>query len=114
MTRPSVDVLRGTLDLMILRSLQRGSQHGYGITRWIREMSGEVLQIEDGALYPALHRLVHRGWIGAEWGTSENNRRAKYYSLTADGRRELERERRTWERFSGALSKLLDSGEAAT
>jgi transcriptional regulator len=109
-----VDVLRGTLDLMILRALSPGPLHGYGITRWIRETSGEVLQIEDGALYPALHRLVHRGWIHAEWGTSENNRRAKYYSLTAEGRRQLQRELRTWERFSQALGKLLGSGEAAT
>jgi transcriptional regulator len=99
---------------MILRALEPGPRHGYGITRWIRDRSDEVLQIEDGALYPALHRLVHRGWIDADWGTSENNRRAKYYRLTAEGRRQLERELRTWERFSGALSKLLGSEEAAT
>jgi transcriptional regulator len=113
MARAPVDVLRGTLDLMILRALQHGARHGYGITRWIHATSGEVFQIEDGALYPALHRLVHRGWIDADWGTSENNRRAKYYSLTAEGRRQLERELHTWERFSGALSKLLGSEEAA-
>ena len=96
---------------MILRALAAGAEHGYGITRWIRETSGEAFQIEDGALYPALHRLVHRGWIRAEWGTSENNRRAKYYTLTAQGRRQLGRELKSWEMFSQALSRLLGSGE---
>ena len=82
-----LDVLRGTLDLMILQALKHGPEHGFGITRWIRERSGDVLNVEDGALYPALHRLVERGWIAAEWGVSENNRRARFYSLTPAGRR---------------------------
>lgn len=108
----SLDVLRGTLDLMILRALSRGPEHGYGITKWIREASGEALRVEDGALYPALQRLVHRGWIEAEWGTTENRRRAKYYRLTPEGRRQLQRELDTWSRFSGALWRLLRAGEA--
>ena len=102
-----VEVLRGTLDLMILQALKAGPEHGFGITRWIRQQSGEVLQVEDGALYPALHRLVERGWITAEWGTSENNRRARFYSLTPTGRSRLREELRKWERFAGAMAKLL-------
>jgi PadR family transcriptional regulator PadR len=106
----SVDVLRGTLDLMILRALTGGPEHGYGITRWIREGSGDVLQVEDGALYPALHRLVERGWIAAEWGVSDNNRRARFYSLTAAGRAQLDAEVRNWAAFSEALWKLVRAG----
>jgi PadR family transcriptional regulator, regulatory protein PadR len=107
----SVEVLRGTLDLMILQSLRAGPAHGYGITRWIRAQSEDVLQIDDGALYPALHRLVERGWISAEWGTSENNRRARYYKLTAEGRAQLRRELKTWARFSEALWKVVRAGD---
>lgn len=110
----SVEVLRGTLDLMILRALQNGPEHGYGITRWIREGSGEVLQVEDGALYPALHRLVERRWISAEWGVSENNRRARFYSLTPSGRAQLDAELRNWESFSEALWKLVRAEDATT
>jgi transcriptional regulator len=106
----SVEVLRGTLDLMILQALRAGPAHGYGITRWIRAQSENVLQIDDGALYPALHRLVERGWISAEWGISENNRRARYYQLTAEGRSELGRELNTWARFSEALWKVVRAG----
>lgn len=108
-----IDVLRGTLDLMILEALVPGPRHGYGITRWIRETSGQVLQVDDGALYPALHRLVDRGWIEAEWGTSENNRRARFYSLTREGELQLEREREGWARFSRALGNLVRHGEGA-
>jgi PadR family transcriptional regulator, regulatory protein PadR len=104
------EVLRGTLDLMILQALRNGPEHGYGITRWIREHSNEVLQIEDGALYPALHRLVERGWITAEWGVSENNRRARFYQLTVEGRAQLTEELKTWARFSEALWKLVRAG----
>jgi transcriptional regulator len=83
--------------------------HGYGLTRWIRSTTDEALSIEDGALYPALHRLEDRGWIRAEWGVSENNRRAKYYSLTAKGRRQLGTEMESWTRFSEALGKIVES-----
>ncbi|MCI0436614.1 MAG: PadR family transcriptional regulator [Gemmatimonadetes bacterium] len=107
-----MDVLRGTLDLMILKALSHGEMHGYGLTQWIRTTTDEALSIEDGALYPALHRLEDRGWILAEWGTSENNRRAKYYSLTAKGRRQLGKEIATWSAFSAALRKIVESGEA--
>jgi transcriptional regulator len=105
-----MDVLRGTLDLMILKALSSGELHGYGLTQWIRRTTDDALSIEDGALYPALHRLEERGWIRAEWGVSENNRRAKYYSLTARGRRALERETDSWSRFSEALWKIVESG----
>lgn len=108
----SVDVLRGTLDLMILRSLQGGPRHGYAITRWIREGSGAVLDVDDGALYPALHRLVERGWITAAWGRTENNRRARFYSLTGRGRTQLEAELSNWALFSDALWKLVRADDA--
>lgn len=104
-----MDVLKGTLDLMILKALAHGEMHGYGLTLWIRRTTEEALKIEDGALYPALHRLVDRGWISAEWGMSENNRRAKYYALTTKGRRQLEKELESWARFSAALGKIVDA-----
>ena len=103
----AADVLRGTLDLMILKSLAEGRQHGYGVVQWIRRTTDEALMVEDGALYPALHRLQKRGWITSEWGVSENKRRAKYYALTARGRQELEREVKAWARFSDALWKIV-------
>lgn len=101
------DVLRGTLDLMILKVLSRGPTHGYGVTKWIRQTTDGALDVDDGALYPALHRLERRGWIDAEWGVSENNRRAKYYRLTVEGRRQLRRELSSWAQFSAALSKII-------
>jgi transcriptional regulator len=106
-----MDVLRGTLDLMILKALSAGALHGWGLTQWIRRTTDDALKVEDGALYPALHRLEDRGWIRAEWGTSENNRRAKYYELTAKGRRQLDRELATWSRFSEALGKIVRSAD---
>jgi PadR family transcriptional regulator, regulatory protein PadR len=105
----SVDVLRGTLDLMVLRALSWGPQHGYGVVQWIKRTTDGTLDIEDGALYPALHRLERRGWIGAEWGWSENNRRAKYYELTVEGRRQLRRELTSWARFSEAVWKIVNA-----
>ena len=111
MAAQPTDVLRGTLDLMILKALSWGPAHGYGVLRWIRQTTDETLQVEDGALYPALHRLEKKGWIAAEWGVSENNRRAKYYSLTADGRRQLRTELTTWSRFSTALEKIVRATE---
>ena len=107
-----MDVLRGTLDLMILKALAAGPRHGWGLTQWIRQTTDGALEIEDGALYPALRRLEDREWIRAEWGTSENNRRARYYELTGKGKRQLERELATWMRFSEALGKIVDSGRA--
>lgn len=104
-----MDVLKGTLDLMILKALSHGTQHGYGLTQWIRRTTEDALQIEDGALYPALHRLEDRGWITADWGVSENNRRAKYYALTAKGRRQLSKEMESWTRFANALDRIIDA-----
>jgi PadR family transcriptional regulator, regulatory protein PadR len=109
-----MDVLKGTLDLMILKSLSGGPRHGYGVMVWIRATTDGALTVEDGALYPALHRLVARRWITAEWGVSENNRRAKYYALTATGRKQLQRELAVWARFSEALGKIVDAREASS
>jgi len=111
MPASTTDVLKGTLDLIILKALSWGPEHGYGVTQWIRRTSDDTLQVEDGALYPALHRLEHRGWIRAEWGISDNNRRAKFYQLTAEGRRQLTRELSTWRRFSHALGKIVSATE---
>jgi len=97
MAEPNVEVLRGTLDLLILKAVSWGPTHGYGVARWIEQATSDVLQIEEGSLYPALHRLETRGWIAAEWGTSENNRRARYYSITAAGRKQLTDEERDLE-----------------
>ena len=111
MSRESVELLQGTLDLLILKTLSWGSAHGYGIARWIQQVTGDVLRIEEGSLYPALHRLEKRGWIRADWGLSENNRRAKYYELTARGRQQLRAEASTWSVFAEAVSRVLTSTE---
>ncbi len=103
------DVLQGTLDLMVLQSLDAlGPLHGYGIARRIEQISEKVLQLNEGTVYTALLRLQQRKWIGAEWGTSENNRRAKFYSITAKGRKQLARETENWTRISGVIGRLLD------
>ena len=109
MPNQPVEVLRGTLDLLILKAVSWGPTHGYGVARWIEQATSDVLQIEEGSLYPALHRLETRGWIDAEWGTSENNRRAKYYTLTAKGRAQLRVEADTWSRFANAVFAALDA-----
>ena len=101
------ELLQGTLDLLILKSLQLEPMHGFGISLRIAQMSGDVLMIEQGSLYPALYRLVDQGWIKAEWGVSENNRKAKFYSLTASGRRQLATEVENWARVSGAINLVL-------
>jgi transcriptional regulator len=101
--RERVELLQGTLDLLILRTLLLGPRHGHAIAKAIEFNSEEVLQVEQGSLYPALHRLIKRGWISVEDGTSENNRRAKFYRLTAKGRRRLELETRKWDKMAGAL-----------
>lgn len=111
MSGKSLELMRGTLDVLILKSLTWGPAHGYGVADWIRRHSGEELLVEEGALYPALHRLENRGWVEADWGLSENNRRAKFYRLTAVGRGELQREVSTWERYSAAVNRVLSAAE---
>ena len=110
----SADLLQGTLDLLILRTLMLGPMHGWGIGQRIQQVSNEILQVGQGSLYPALHRLEYKGWIKAEWGPSENNRRAKYYSLTPEGQKQLEAERSQWERMAEAIALVLNQagGEA--
>lgn len=105
--KDKTDLLQGTLDMLILRALQLGPMHGFGISVLIRQMSKEVLQVEQGSLYPALYRLVRQGWIEAEWGTSDNNRKAKFYSLTDLGRQQLRAERAQWEKLSSAINLIL-------
>jgi len=102
-----VDILQGTLDMLILKAVSLGPLHGYGILLRIQQVSKDALQIPQGSLYPALYRLEHRGWIAAEWGESENKRKAKYYSLTAAGRRQLKAERQEWKRLAVAIGDVL-------
>lgn len=102
-------ILRGTLDVLILKSLSWGPAHGYAVASAIQRHSDGVLLIEEGALYPALHRLEKKGWLAAEWGVSENQRRAKFYSLTIDGKNALARSRRDWTRYSDAVSRVLEA-----
>ncbi len=103
-----IELLQGTLDMLILQSLRWGPQHGYGIGQAIRSGSGEVLRVETGSLYPALHRLEKQGWIRSEWKTSEHNQRAKYYELTVAGKKQLTTERSKWDQLSGAIAALLN------
>ncbi len=103
-----LDLLQGTLDLLILRTLQTGPQHGWAISERIQQVSQEVLRVNQGSLYPALHRLEHQGWIKAEWGISEMGRRARFYRLTPSGRKQLELETETWARMTGAIGRVLD------
>jgi transcriptional regulator len=106
------EVLRGTLELMVLKTLEAlGPLHGYGIARRIEQVSEDILRLNQGTIYAALLRLVQKGWIAAEWGTSENNRRAKFYSITRAGRRQLIAETRDWERISGVIGRLLRLAE---
>jgi PadR family transcriptional regulator PadR len=104
----SVEILQGTLDLLILKTLALEPMHGWGIAQRIQQVSRELLQIQQGSLYPALYRLERKGWIRAEWGASDNNRRAKYYSLTKTGRARLEKEMADWERMSAAVALILE------
>jgi transcriptional regulator len=106
-----VEILQGTLDMLILRTLLAGPAHGHTIARAIERGSEDVLQVEQGSLYPALHRLIRRGWIRAEEGTSENNRRAKFYRLTPKGRKQLLVESSKWERFAAAIARIMRPGE---
>jgi PadR family transcriptional regulator, regulatory protein PadR len=107
-----IELLQGTLDLLILRTLQPGAAHGHAIAKAIERTSEDVLQVEQGSLYPALHRLLKRGWIIAEEGTSENNRKAKFYKLTAKGRKQLTLEATKWDRMASAIARILHSRTA--
>jgi PadR family transcriptional regulator, regulatory protein PadR len=106
------EILQGTLDLMVLKTLEGlGPLHGYGIARRIEQVSEEALQINQGTIYASLVRLIQRGWIASKWGTSDNNRKAKFYSLTESGRKQLHRETQAWERISGVISRVLRAAE---
>jgi len=106
---PRSDLLQGTLDLLILRTLAAGSMHGWGISQRIQQVSDSVLVVNQGSLYPALYRLEEEGWIASEWGASENNRRAKFYRLTRNGERQLEREQENWQRLASAVFRVLET-----
>jgi len=107
MNKTRNDVLQGTLTLLVLRTLAAGPMHGYGITLHIQRVSNDVLRVEEGSLYPALHRMDQDGWIAAEWRSTENNRRARYYGLTAKGRKQLAEEEKSWERLTAAVASVL-------
>ena len=106
---PRADLLQGTLDLLILKTLVLGSLHGWGISKRLRQLSGDVLDVGQGSLYPALYRIEDHGWVTTEWRTSDEGRRAKFYSLTAEGRRQLAVERSQWRRFSAAVNEVLSA-----
>jgi PadR family transcriptional regulator, regulatory protein PadR len=107
MTLDRIDLPQGTLDLLILRTLSLCPQHGWAISERVQQISGDVLRIQQGSLYPALHRLERRGWIKAQWGASENNRRAKFYELTKTGRKQLATEQEAWEKLAAAVAQVL-------
>ncbi|HVH71732.1 MAG TPA: PadR family transcriptional regulator [Candidatus Dormibacteraeota bacterium] len=109
MTDKKIDLPQGTLDLLILRTLALEPQHGWAISVRIQQISSDVLLVQQGSLYPALHRLERRGWIKAKWGTSENNRKAKYYELTKTGRKQLERETDSWKKLAAAVARVIES-----
>ena len=108
LSKPKNDVLQGTLGLLVLKTIERGPSHGYGITLHIQRVSSEVLRVEEGSLYPALHRMEQLGWISAEWRASQNNRRARYYRLTAAGRKQLVEEEKNWARLTRAVAAVLE------
>ncbi len=107
MTDQNLNLIRGTVDLLILKALSGGERHGYAVTEWLRQATDGSLLVEEGTLYPALHRLEAKGWVEAEWGLSENNRRAKYYRLTKAGERQLADETSTWSRYARAVAQAL-------
>ena len=109
MTRTSIDLLQGTLDLIVLKALSWRPMHGHGLARWIQRTTDSVLQVEEGSLYPALYRMENRGWIKAAWALTENGRRAKYYKLTALGRRQLLVETHSWDQLTGAIGKIMSA-----
>jgi PadR family transcriptional regulator len=102
-----IELLQGTLDLIVLKTLSRGPMHGFGIARWIQRTTEDALQVEEGSLYPALYRMENRGWIKAQWALTENGRRAKYYKLTAVGKRQLVAESESWDQLTGAIGKIM-------
>jgi|SRR5215475_4747140 len=110
MSKPKSDLLQGTLDMLILKTLALEPMHGWGISQRIQQTSSGVLNVNQGSLYPALYRLEDQGWIAAEWGSSENNRQAKYYKLTRAGRKQLEEETANWERLSAAIDQIMQAG----
>ena len=105
----TLPIVKGSLDILILKTLTWGPMHGFEITRWIEDRSGQLFAVDDSALYQSLHRMEERGWIASEWGVSENNRRAKFYRLTKAGRKRLEGERANWERVSQAIDRILET-----
>ena len=109
MANNRTDLMQGTLELLILKTLARESMHGYGIVQRIHEHVDDLLKVEDGSLYPALYRMQERGWVTSQWGTSENNRRAKYYKLTRKGRKQLDAECANWNRISRAINRVLQT-----
>ena len=109
LSKSNVDLLQGTLDLLVLRTLLPGPQHGWGISQRIQQTSEDVFRVSQGSLYPALHRLEQAGWIDAEWGASENNRKARFYRLTRSGRKRLEEETASWARLAGAVARVLET-----
>jgi PadR family transcriptional regulator, regulatory protein PadR len=109
MSAQPIDLPQGTVDLLILRTLSLGPQHGWGVSERIHQVSDNVLQIQQGSLYPALHRLERRGWIKARWGASENNRRAKFYELTKSGRKQLATEKGDWKKLAAAIAQVLET-----
>jgi PadR family transcriptional regulator, regulatory protein PadR len=109
MAQRRIELPQGTLDLLILKTLALGSQHGWAISERIQQISTDVLQVQQGSLYPALHRLERRGWIKARWGASDNNRRAKYYELTKSGRQQLAQERDDWNKLAAAVAQVLET-----
>jgi len=109
MSHSTLALMQGTVDLLILRALQQGPAHGYEVSQWVHERTDAVLKLEDAALYQALHRLEERGWIDAEWGLSENNRKAKFYELTAEGKRQLRSEVSAWKRYAEAIFKVIET-----
>ena len=103
------ELLQGTLDLLILKTLELEPKHGFGVSQRIQQISNDVFQVNQGSLYPALHRLEQKGWISSEWGVTENNRKAKYYRLTSSGKKQLQEEKKQWKALSGAIARVLES-----
>jgi transcriptional regulator len=108
----SVDLLQGTLEFLVLKTLSWGPMHGFAVARWIRKATDDALEVEEGALYPALHRMERKGWIESDWGVTENNRRAKYYHLTAEGRRQFREQTSGWRRFADAVNQAINTRSA--